>query len=257
VTTQMTLEISLYGPFGVRVCERFVRVYAPKCEDHFAFIQTDRLDQAINGEYLVKAAVSDCTQAGCHNPNELIFVNWLRCKEPQGPTPGQCDLVVDLPLPDEVIGLAPDSVIITQFDIPGAKPVTQPVATALRFIYSGFNSNVGLQLYSKANGQLVVDTGAYPPLPALQQHVSVAFHYVSKTLTDSHKDAQDCFRRLRDLFPPLGAWRAEYPDISAGEAKVKIAHVTNDCRAQLIVFATVDERKFLHGDRPHDAASSD
>jgi hypothetical protein len=266
MSAQSILEISLYGPMGVRLTDSCVKVYVPQCDDHLLFFQTDRDDKYLAGavatpgplhpayEYRVRAVVANCSKSVCHNPIDLIVVPWSRCKEYQGPTPERCYAILHLPLPDRIIGLIPDPVTITQFDI-SSTPDNTPKSTAMRLVYSGFNPTMGLQLYEKGGSQPIIDTGTYPPLPDLEPEVSVTFRYAAKTLTDSDKDAADCFWHLRDLFPPLGAWRAEFesPITSGLESPIKSSLFTGtsgDCKSPSILFATINHQNVLFGDRP-------
>jgi hypothetical protein len=65
-------------------------------------------------------------------------------------------------------------------------------------------------------------------------NVQLTFRYGLGAPDLEHKDAEQCFREMRNLFPPLGAWKVQF------EVSQLLNHVT-DCHAPQILFAVLDE----------------
>jgi hypothetical protein len=73
-----------------------------------------------------------------------------------------------------------------------------------------------------------------------QSHVPITFRYTSNGIFDpDHQDAEECFMRMRALFPPLGAWAASF-DVDDGPHVLKAG---GDCKASAIMIAGQTEKE--------------
>jgi hypothetical protein len=246
---KLTLAISFYGPLVYVFQKKTVRIYAPQCSEHLASIQTDAEEKALDGrtpdsqstyEYALTEAGSQkpsigASKTGCHNGRNILLVNTDRRRAPE-PKLDECYFQIEVPRPNYVIGLIPDPIAYLQYDQPdpGKGEVCRRVV-GHRFHYENIDSTRTFQIVRKGNPNTVIVEISMRPFKD-ENLVQATFRYRSNGMfQDDHRDADECFQQMRNLFPPLGAWRVSFDERS------QLERHGSDCRAAQIVFLTKSE----------------
>jgi hypothetical protein len=236
---KLMLSVSFYGPFIFDFEKDSVTIYVPQCEGHFASVQTDfeEIGLAVDApqksyEYRLqqKGGARKPRTPSVHNLDEILHVDPARRKT-KPPTAGECQFVLQVPNPDQVIGLVADPISILQYDLPDpGSGAPAHKATSMRFNYYDVDDSEVWELTTVSSGSSTVLQLATKPVPPAN-YVQLTFRYGSGAPDQGHKDAEQCFQEMRNLFPPLGAWRVRF------ESPLLLNHL-NDCHAAQIAFAT-------------------
>jgi hypothetical protein len=235
---KLTLAVSFYGPFVFDFEKQRVTVYAPLCDGHFASVQTDveEVGMAVEApkkayEYQLRErnnTKSEVRKPVFHAEDNILIVDSLRRKA-KPPAASECQFKLQVPLPNQVIGLVADRVSIMEYDLPNPGTGTSvKKATSMRFNYYDIEDTKFwevVQRTSPTSTAVTVPIKAVPPA----NYVQLIFRYNSGTPTEGHKDAEGCFQAMRNLFPPLGAWKVKFDD-------QRIDNHLSDCHATQIVF---------------------
>jgi hypothetical protein len=249
---QCTLAISFYGPFGYIFEEKTVRIFAPQCDGHLASVQTDSEEKALDGrtptsqatyEYrLVEASlqqpfigVGSPSKTGCHNGKNILLVDTKRRRAPK-PTLEECYFQIEVPRPNYVIGLIPDPISYLEYDQtdPG-NGKTCMRAIAHRFHYDKIDNTRTFQVVRTGKPNVTIVEISMKPFKD-ENLVQASFRYRSDGMfQEDHHDAEECFQQMRNLFPPLGAWRVNF------DQGPPLDKHGSDCRAAQIVFLTKSE----------------
>jgi hypothetical protein len=260
----VNLEVSFYGPFVFTVGPETVRAYVPRCEGHLASVQTDVDEKALLGcgpdkatpvEYKLRNLLTKEMDYGasgarlmqCCNPQEVILVeSWRKLDEPGLE---ECYFQLEVPRPDFLAGLIADDISIVEYDLPEpGNGSFAKKATAMRFYYTNLDPATKLevvQTVGEAPRQITV-LDLRPPYP--QRHAPIAFRYTSNSIFDpDHRDAEECFMRMRALFPALGAWKVDFDDAPIStppsQPKPHLLRMGGDCKSSPIVFVTYEEKE--------------
>jgi hypothetical protein len=275
MSKQATLELSFYGPFAFMFLPDKVQICAPQCKRHLGSVRTDREENALcgrllpeKGDELYEAARSTCRklvgeqgdqsfeyklesddpalrsvrETTCFNPHEMILVDSSRRKpkHPEEPHPLHCYYRLEVPRPNLVVGLLPDPVAITETDLPSPPSSDTSRATAMRFAYFGFDSSQSLHLRRThpQGGSTGIMSLSFNPPPS-QNHAEVTFRYSHDGLFDKdRKDSEQCFERIRSLFPPLDSWKVSFFE---GLRAPLPNHTGSDCKAPQLIFLSSQE----------------
>lgn len=240
----LTLAVAFHGPFVFDFETERVTVYAPRCDGHFASVQTDleEIGMAVDApneiyEYQLREnpnVGSKVRMTSVYKAAEILLVDTARRKA-KVPEAGECYFKLRVPRPDQVVGLVADPISIIEYDLPepgNGAPAHK--ATSMRFNYHGIGDNKFwelLRVSDKESTALQIPIKAVPPA----NHVDLTFRYSSGTPDQGHKDAEQCFQEMRNLFPPLGAWRVSFEG--------RLFNHLSDCHAAQIVFVQLDEMK--------------
>jgi hypothetical protein len=249
---EVTFSISFYGPFVYVFDSKSVRIYAPKCDGHLATIQTDMEEKALDGssatsllsyEYRIietgttvpTSGLKAASKTGCPNGKNILLVDSLRRKAPL-PRLEDCYFQIELPRPNYVIGLVPDTISYIEYDLP--KPGNGAVcrrATAHRFHYDKIKVSRKFQLIRTGQPNVtIVDISMIPFKD--ENLVQAVFRYRSDGMfQENHRDADECFQAMRNLFPPLGAWQVNF------DKSTSLDKHGSDCKAAQILFLTKSE----------------
>jgi|HubBroStandDraft_6_1064221.scaffolds.fasta_scaffold05428_9 hypothetical protein len=244
-----TLAISFYGSFIYIFENRSVRIYAPQCDGHLASVQTDMEEKALDGrtpdssdtyEYTLieansKNPVIGTSKTGCHNGRNILLVDTTRRKAPK-PTLKDCYFQIEVPRPNYVIGLIPDPISYFEYDQPDpGKGKTCLRAIAHRFHYDEIDDKRIFQVVRTGKPKATIVEIPMKPFKG-ENLVQATFRYRSDGMfQENHRDADECFQQMRNLFPPLGAWRVSF------DPKSLLEKHGSDCRAAQIVFLTKSE----------------
>lgn len=244
--SKVTLAVSLYGPFVFDFEPAAVTVFAPNCEGHFASAQTDTEEVGLAVDsakttYQYKLQEGQSSSRGretlihAYNPDEILIVDGARRKA-KAPGPSDCRFKMQLPRPNQVVPLVADPISILEYDLaePGNGEFARK-ATAMRFNYERDESSKPFDLLEVSGSPSSVLSISLKPVPPAD-YVQLVFRYGSGAPDDGHKDAEHCFYEMRNLFPPLGAWRVRFKE------ELLLNHL-NDCHAPQIVFLTRAEMK--------------
>jgi hypothetical protein len=243
--SNVSFEISFYGPFVHVLDSDIVTVVGPRCEGHNAYVQTDAFERALNAcgpdkEEACIYALLDSSgnqirypgKADAGNGNDVIVLHSSRKSD--DPEPEDCAFQVIVPRPDFICGLIPDPLTYIEYDQPNPSPKNGNLSTGLRFHYSIFGAGTTLY-FRQIQGPTSdgVDIRIDITADGAQTHVPLMIHYSGSGIFDSdHQDAEECFMNMRALFPPLGAWKVDFDDQAA-------PHFTKrggDCKASSLVF---------------------
>jgi hypothetical protein len=251
-----SLEISFHGPFVFDFCRQAVVVHAPQCDGHFGSVQMDTSEAGLLGRtqganvkggagagegedpYLYEIrgdfGASSPSEICFVNPDEVKLVANTRCRETT-PNPLDCHWQLVLPLPHLVVGLIADKLKIWEYDLPTPPNPgdSLPRATAVRLIYRNYDPAKPVEVVQASPGtpKTIAVSRFNPPISEFR----IAIRYASSSPSDDHRDAEECFLRMRALFPPLGAWKVEFE--SALDRR------TSDCKAPIIALVTEDMLK--------------
>jgi hypothetical protein len=242
---KLTLAVSFHGPFAFDFQKESVIIYAPLCDGHFASAQTDLEEIGLAVEapkstyrYALhqKASVAPNVRiTSVYNPDQILVVDTARRKA-KAPEVSDCRFLLQVPRPDQVVGLVADPISIVEYDLPNpgdGAPARK--ATSMRFNYHDIDDTNVWELMQVSDMQTVVlrlPIKAVPPA----DYVQLTFRYNSGTPDQGHKDAAGCFQEMRNLFPPLGAWRVKF------DQSLLLNHLS-DCHAAQIMFVQYDEMK--------------
>jgi hypothetical protein len=258
--SSVNVEVSFYGPFVFVMGPETVRIYGPRCEGHLASIQTDVDEKALKGcgpdkqyptEYVLRNKIderlsyglSGAKSMGCGNPADIILVeSWRKREEP---ILADCHFQLEVARPDCFVGLISDFISIVEHDLPfPGKGEFVRKATAMRFYYCGLDSSTKLQVV-KTEGEepsVITEIDLNPISP--QTHIPITFRYSSNSIFDEdHQDAEECFMRMRALFPALGAWKVSFdaPE-PAPPGQFPVMRMGGDCKAAQIMFVSYEDK---------------
>jgi hypothetical protein len=119
----------------------------------------------------------------------------------------------------------------------------------MRFYYTGFDeSDLNLVVLAGVKPGDIITRVKMSPCPP-QTHVPITFRYTSNSIFDSdHDDAEECFMRMRSIFPGLGSWTADFDFENKKKRFFQTIEGTQerlggDCKAAAIMFVPLDEKK--------------
>jgi hypothetical protein len=236
------LSVSFYGPFVFDFVKDGVVIYAPQCDGHFASVQTDYEEiglalQAPQQPFRYQLDQKNITAqkarvTSLYNFDQILVVDSAR-RRAKAPDPSECEFILRIPRPDQVIGLVADPVSVIQYDLqnPGSG-IPEHKATSMRFNYWLADDTEVWELLDVTKSKTIVLALSAKPIPP-STNVQLTFRYAMGAPDVEHKDAEQCFREMRNLFPPLGAWKVRFES--------PLENHLNDCHAPQIVFATLDE----------------
>jgi hypothetical protein len=240
---KLTLAVAFHGPFVFDFEKEFVTVYAAQCNGHFASVQTDleEVGLAVDApketyQYQLQERESTRTKVrgtSFYNRDKILVVDPAR-RRAKAPDAAECHFKLQVPKPDQVVGVVADPISIIQYDLekPGSGDPA-PMATSMRFNYFDIdNTKVWELLDVSSTRSMVLELPIKAAPPA--NYVQITFRS-SGTPDQGHKDAQQCFQEMRNLFPPLGAWKVSF--------KGRLLNHLSDCHAAQIVFVQSDRTK--------------
>jgi hypothetical protein len=248
-----SLEVSFHGPFVFDFCNRVLVVHAPQCDGHFGSVQMDTSEAGLLGrtqgadvkgtsndedtylyEILGDFGVVSPSEISFLNPDKVKLVANTRCRE-SAPNPLDCHWQLILPLPHLVVGLIADPIKIWEYDLPTPPDpgLSLRRATAVRIIYKNYDPSKPVEVVQvRSGGRKTIAVSKFdPPISEFR----IAIRYASLSASDDHRDAEDCFLRMRALFPPLGAWKIAFES--------RLDRRTSDCKAPILALVTEDMLK--------------
>ncbi len=229
MASSMTLTVTFDGAFAFWFYDQYVNVYAPVCDGHSGYVESDfDLTAMPPGTYELTIAgrgKSKGKRTHCHNPSDILTVDSKMSSGMIGPAYWQ----LTLPKPGEVAGLHKDPAKI--LDGNGNLVKEAPIApvTAMRFYYPDFDPKAGVKL-SGAVDLPISDTTP----PECQKEFPITFHYQGPPPDGTDNDAMNCFVRMARLFPPYDGWTMGKP--SEGKSML-LRTTTHDCKTALLALA--------------------
>ena len=268
-SSKRTLEVTLEGPFAFGfpkdATTNKIIVYAPICDGHEAYVETDqdRIQLNVNAmtpmpecpapipsgaKYELHKPGPDPNQTYCHNLDSLIYASWDRCEYP--PKSDKCYFQLELPRPDLIVGQAPIFVTYKENDLDTA-PLTTCArrSTAMRLFYTGLNSakNVLLLRTNPPAKTPIFDASNYPDLPDVQSNIPIRFRYAPAN--PSCKEGEDAFvgatAMLGLFFPPPKNWYLDFSHCLTERKSPDNRHHSGDCGAvQLTLLSTLQTQQW-------------
>jgi hypothetical protein len=239
----LKLEVSFYGPFVYEHNGNILVVTAPRCPGHLASVYSDSDEKALDGcgpgqtipflyqlKHVRPGLPTPCISS-FKNAAEAIIVESSRC--PVRPRETDCYFRVELPCPENIVGLISDFISYVEHDLPGSPAtIAKKKATAMRFYYSIGPKDI-FELVEHRNPNAPI-TGVSIDYHLPQSHVPLTFRYTANGIFEKdHQDAEECFMRMRALFPRLGSWSVTF-DVYDGPHLLKGG---GDCKAAAIIIA--------------------
>ena len=259
--SKKTLEVTLEGPFALGfpkdTTTNKIIVYAPICDGHEAYVETDQDRIQLNrdatvmqgdcptpivsgAKYELHKPGPDPNQTYCYNLDSMIHVNWNRCQ--YAPPSDKCYFQLELPRPDFILGLAPAVVSYTENDLnPAPETTCAQRATATRLFYTGLDSAKNVMLLrTNPKPTTIFDASHYPDLPSVQRNIPIRFRYApANPRCQEGQDASVGAIGMLALFPPLDKWSMNFSTCSAAHAEVYMFHHSGDCGSvQLTLVST-------------------
>jgi hypothetical protein len=273
----LPLVLDLLGPYAVHFCKGLARIHAPLCPDHHANILTDSndislegLDTPSKGKGFVYTFDDPKAPQGAakYQMQDSAHVLMLACTMDSS-LEDQCHLVFEVPYPDIVVGLHPESIWIHKNDSPiwvtnADKPANVPPkerdivdskrARGLRFIYKNCSDEPAIKQKSsnaKASSVKYVLQATTLGLQPAHYQITLRFASNSSRPDDSHQDAYDCFQHIRAIVTATPAassqtaplhslgllqWRVDFAEPNAPIATDNVTgHHPIDCGAAVLV----------------------
>jgi hypothetical protein len=256
----VTLEISFYGPFVYELSSNSLQITAPRCPGHLASIYSDTDEKALLGcgpdkktpyhyalQHIKQISIAEPAENAeldttCINPENIILVETWRKRA--SPKPKNHHFQLDLPRPDSILGLIPDLVTYVEYDLNSApRSSAAKRATAMRFYYTRFDQSDTFELVELAGDKPGLITKVEMNCASPRTHIPITFRYASNSIFDlNHDDAEECFMRMRAIFPSLGSWTADF-DFGENRLKTALEKLGSDCKASAIMFVPLDDKK--------------
>ncbi len=226
------LEVDFHGPIVFRLCKKEAWAYLPVCANHYCNILTDCNDISPKMHKIFE--LKGPTAAPTKHGGELSIVErtWTWGN---GPKLRKCYCIFKLPSPDLIFGLRAEYVKI---EIPGETTLKGAYARGLRFRYNECNVTPTIDPPDgAAAGDLHSFKARHFGDDDLYQ-LEIRYHDTKfqPRVDHHHRDAMNCSRSMRKLFPPCDKWKVNFEppknqtDVLGGKHPV-------DCGANLLVFA--------------------
>jgi hypothetical protein len=210
------LEITFHGPFVFRFGREYAWAYAPRCDEHYLNILTDREDVTLpidkeTNERIRTFEMTGPTPGKTVSKSTCLIITYP-WKKTWPNTERHWNYVLSFPAPDYIYGLVPEYVWIYGYPDSGEAKEAH-YARALRFRYNDspippqFNE-IGSEHFSATH------------LGGTDPHYSIEirythYHSVALKKEDYFSDAQSCFESMREKLWPCDTWKAffgEDPD---------------------------------------------
>ncbi len=216
------LEITFHGPFVFRFGREYAWAYAPRCDEHYLNILTDREDVTLpmdkeTNERIRTFEMTGPTPRKTVSRSSCSIINY-KWKKTWPNTERHWNYVLSFPSPDYIYGLVPEYVWIYGYPYLGKAPDPSKreqthYARALRFRYNDsptapqFNELDSKHFDAKHLG------GADPGYSIEIRYTH--YHSVARKKSEYFADAQSCFESMREKLWPCDTWKAffgEDPD---------------------------------------------
>jgi hypothetical protein len=230
------LEITFHGPFVFRFGKNCAWAYAPKCDEHYLNILTDKEDVVLPRKKQKKIRTFHLTgpthgKTVSSDNCPIVTYPWDPEKKRWPYTERHWNYVLSFPAPDYIYGLVPEYVWIYGYPerdkAPDpSKPEKSRYARALRFRYNDsptppqFNELDSKHFHANHLG------GADPGYS-----IEIRYgHYasVTKKKEEYYLDAQSCFESMREHLSPCDDWKAffgEPANSSATMSRLSAPHI--------------------------------
>jgi hypothetical protein len=222
--TSAHLEITFHGPFVFRFGKDYAWAYAPKCDEHYLNILTDKEDVILPVDPETNERIRTFELTGpkpgvtvAKNPKSIIIYKWDKAWPN---TERHWNYVLKFPAPDYIYGLVPEYVWIYGYPNSGNapdpnNPEQTHYARALRFRYN--DSPTPPQFYELATNQITANH-----MGSGNTHYSIEisynhYHSVVRKKEEYYADAQSCFESMREKLSPCDEWKAFYGEDPANK----------------------------------------
>jgi len=211
------LEITFHGPFVFRFGKDKAWAYAPKCDEHYLNILTDREDVTLPMDQETNERIRTFEMTG-PTPGKTVAVNFdsiitYGWDKTWPNTERHWNYVLNFPAPDYIYGLVPEYVWIYGYK---AGINDGRYARALRFTYN--DSPAPPQFNELAKNQISAShlgSASGYSIEIRYNH----YHSVARKKAEYFADAQSCFASMREKLTPCDEWKALY-----GEDPAKPKH---------------------------------